>query len=504
MEPITRGNRTIRRTVVLTAAALALAANVAAADVRLPQLGEPADAALSPRDEARIGREVMRQASRSSDVDRDPQLAAYVDNLGQDLARHLPEQPVNGYTFFVIHQNRINAFATPGGYIAIYTGLIREASQESELAGVLAHEIAHVSQRHIARSIMAQQENAPATIAQILGGILLGTINPQAGQALVIGGLAGQAQQQIDYTRSNEEEADRIGIRILAEAGYDPGGMAGFFEVLRRQERGAIDAAPEYLRTHPLSGNRLAEAQSRAERLSRSEQRNDSLDFQLIHARARAIESDEPERLRQRLAATGPYPEIDREAGRQYGLALLEMETGQVGAARERIERLRGQHRDNLWLMLGAAQAERQQGDHKRAEELYRQALDLYPSAWPAALALGDMLRQNNEAERAAGFLARFLRSQERPPPRLWRELARARDAAGQDIATREALAQWYATSFRYSEAIEQLELGLELAEEDSNAEKRLRARLQEVRNAQQGRLVEDPFADGLKSGNGY
>lgn len=466
------------------------------ADVRLPQMGEPADQVLSPRDEARVGRHLMIHARRTLDLDRDPQLTAYINDLGQRLAAHADGEPIDGYTFFVVHESQINAFAAPGGYIGMYTGLIAEAEREAQLAGVLAHEIAHVSQRHIARSIADQQQGAPATLAQIVAGILIGTVNPQAGQATIMTGIAGQAQRQLNFTRAVEHEADRIGIRLLADAGYDPAGMAEFFEILMRQEMGAIDAAPEYLRTHPLSSNRVAEARSRARGLERDGMRADSLDFQIMRARLRALGARDPAVQLRRWSEQGEADDRRRETARQYGMALLEIEEGRPGAAAERIAELRRSDRDNLHLLLAAADAARAMGERDRAAEFYREAADLHPSSWPVALAHAEMLRRADEPARAAALLRRFVRDHPQAPARLWYEMGRAHETAGNRIASREAIAESYARSHQYNHAVRQLEMALEDAEPGSNAEHRLRARLDEVRTQERGRLAQDPLAD--------
>lgn len=478
---------------------LPMAGQQPAAEIRLPQMGEPADQALSQRDEARVGRNLMIHARRTLDIDRDPQLAAYINDIGQRLAANATGQPVDGYTFFVIHQDEINALAAPGGYIGMFTGLIAEAESEAQLAGVLAHEIAHVSQRHIARRIAEQQQNMPLSLAQIIAGILIGSVNPQAGQAAIMTGVGRAAQQQLDYTRSIEAEADRVGIRILAATGYHPEGMAEFFEVLMRQELGAVDSVPEYLRTHPLSSSRVAEARDRARALVTADMRRDSTEFQLMRARLQALNATNPSALAQRWSNAGRRADEAAESGRQYGLALLDLRRNRPGPAAERIARLRQSDRDNLHLLLAAAEAARAQGDDSEADAYYRQARDLHPASWPAVLAHAEMLRQQAEPDRAAGMLTRFLREHDDAPAEMWRAQGRALEEAGRSIASREALAEWYTRSHRYDEAIRQLELGLDEVESGSNAEHRLQARLNDVRSKQRGRLARDPLTDGLR-----
>ena len=206
----------------LAATLLAVACGPAAAEVELPSIGSPVDQVLSPRDEARIGAELMAGARNQLDLNRDPEITGYIRRLGERLAKPVREGPPDGFTFFIVHDPRINAFAAPGGYIGLNSGLVLAAGNEAQLAGVMAHEMAHVTQRHIAKALAATQRNQYKTLAAVLAGLILGGQNPEAAQAAITGGIAAEAQRQINYTRSNEYEADRIGIGILTQAGYDP------------------------------------------------------------------------------------------------------------------------------------------------------------------------------------------------------------------------------------------------------------------------------------------
>lgn len=483
----------IAAAVVLGASAL-LPGPAAEARAELPVIGDPADRVLSPREEAEIGRRLLTQAQQSLTVNRDPQTTAYLDRLGQRLAREAGEPPIDGYTFFVVHNHRINAFAAPGGYIGVNTGLIREAETEAQLAGVLSHEIAHVSQRHIARSIAAAERGSYATVAAVLAGILLGAANPQAGQAAIIGGLAGEQQRQINYTRTVEYEADRIGIRILADAGFEPEGMAEFFDILLRQEMGASDIAPEYLRTHPLSGNRVAEARNRATGLQREGLRRDSLEFQLMRTRLAVLDSNDPAALYHRWENQRAPQGSDMATARDYGLALLELEMNRSTAAAERITRLRREDRDNLYLTLAAGAAARAMGDHEQALDLYAGAADLYPSSWPAELDRAETLIRMDRPDEAAGHLTGFVRSQSRTPPEVWRMLARANREAGRERASHEALAEYYLGAHDYGRAAGQLELAQELSEPNSNAHSRIEARLRDVNALRRGQMADMPI----------
>lgn len=229
---------------------------------QLPEIGVVASEAVPLDKELMIGTAVMRQMRGQAPLLSDPVLIEYLQDLGNRLVVHADNVKFP-FHFFWVNNDVINAFAFFGGHIGVHTGLIHHAKTESELASVLAHEIAHVTQRHIARRMMAQQRSAPLALASMLGGVLLGMANPQAGMAAISAGQAASMQIGLDYTRANETEADRIGINMLARAGFDTRGAADFFSVLMEMER-LGSRMPERLRSHPLSQSRVSDARSRA------------------------------------------------------------------------------------------------------------------------------------------------------------------------------------------------------------------------------------------------
>ena len=218
---------------IITILFLLFSQTAIAQDLNLPDLGNPADAVLSKNDEAQLGRSIMRQIRASGTVVEDPQINEYISEIGHRIASHINESE-RDFTFFVIDDDSINAFALPGGYIGIHSGLLKATRSEDELAGVIAHEIAHVTQRHIARALAAGKKQSLLSTAIMLGAVIAGASG--AGSDAVQGAMAvaqgTQIQQQINFTRENEYEADRIGISALARAGFDPRGMASFFEVM--------------------------------------------------------------------------------------------------------------------------------------------------------------------------------------------------------------------------------------------------------------------------------
>ena len=253
-------------------------------DDELPDFGDSAGAIISPEQEKQLGEGFMRQMRRYAPVVTDEEVEDYVQKLGMSLGE------LSGYygefTFFMLDARGINAFAVPGGFIGIHTALILESHGESEVASVLAHEIVHITQRHTARMIEAQQRMNIPRMAAMLGALAVMAMNPEAGMGALTAVRALSAQGQINFTRANEREADRIGIQLLHEAGYNTHAMADFFQRLQTASRYTDPAfIPEILRTHPVTVNRISEAKERALRLGDAPVREDSYEFHLIRTK---------------------------------------------------------------------------------------------------------------------------------------------------------------------------------------------------------------------------
>src|SRR5450631_4766415 len=271
------------------------AAGPSATDQELPDLGSPATAAVSLDEEYQVGRMWARQMRAQGLVIEDPEVSDYIQEIGHSLSSHA-EEGQHQFYYFVLKDPVINAFAMPGGFIAIQSGLILATSNENELAGVMAHETAHVTQRHLVRGLLDQSHAGLMSTAAMLAAILLGATagrgSPDAMEGAILATQSAAIQHQINYTRANEFEADRIGIGTMASAGYDPLGMASFFQTLDRNspDPSRIKAV-EFLIDHPLSAERVAEARNRAEIIGRIHH-EDSLGYQLTRERLRSLIGD--------------------------------------------------------------------------------------------------------------------------------------------------------------------------------------------------------------------
>lgn len=271
---------------LMVALPLLFPANIFAAG--LPDLGDASQATFSPQEERELGLRIMREIRTDPSYLDDAEVAGYLTHLGNRLLLNSREsRPDQEFEFFAVKDPMINAFALPGGFMGFNTGLILTAQSESELAGVMAHEIAHVTQKHLARMIAGQRYSILTTLAAVALAVLASRTNQQAAQAVLIGSQARQIQSQLDFTRDHEKEADRIGLNILISAGLDPRGMSEFFERLQTAGRFRENGAPSYLRTHPITYERIADIDNRTHSLP-YRQVADSLDFQLVRAKLRA------------------------------------------------------------------------------------------------------------------------------------------------------------------------------------------------------------------------
>jgi predicted Zn-dependent protease len=263
MIPVKQKHRILNRfliAILITAVSLSSVAQTGR--VHLPELGNSASDVLSNSEEREYAQGLIRQMRAYELLNEDPLINDFFSDMGYNLAAS-SDQPEAAFTFVVLDQPVINAFAAPGGVIALYSGLILLADTQDEVAGVLAHEIAHITQLHMYRAFEKGKTMNVLAMLAMLGLILAGGGNGEVIQGAVMGAQAMAAQAQINFTRHNEVEADRVGIRTLSAAGYDPQGMADFFEKMGQTSRANGEGPPEFLRTHPVSVNRVAEAKSR-------------------------------------------------------------------------------------------------------------------------------------------------------------------------------------------------------------------------------------------------
>lgn len=442
----------------------------------LPDLGDHSASVLSATEEAKLGREFMREIRRQLDFVDDIELVAYVNQLGQALVRN-SDQPNRVFTFYLVRDSTLNAFAVPGGHITLHTGLITTTKHEAELASVVAHEIAHITQSHMARMVArAKRQNLPA-MAALIAAILIGG---QAGTAAIAATQAGLIERQLAYSRSFEQEADAIGIATLARANYDPRAMPAFFNRLQQYSRSQESNAPEFLRTHPLTYNRIVESISRAENYARVEN-PDETKFLLMQAKIRALYgSTNPTKVANSFAARLENNSFQNLAVERYGHALALAGNGEYGAARAKISGLLEADPDQLSYSIALGQIELAAGRPANAVEAYRAAQTRHPDNLVLDLYFVEALIASKNYSEAKKILKRQLLTR-RGDPRLHRLLARTEGESGNSLAAHQELAEFHYYNGNPREALRQLTLAKKYTGDSFYAQSSVNARIEEI-----------------------
>lgn len=450
-------------------------------DLGLPDFGDASASNISPMEEQRMGAEFMRAIRGSVTIVDDPEIAEYIQGLGYRLLAHADPQPYP-YTFFVVADPSVNAFAGPGGYIGVHSGLILASESESELASVLAHEIAHVTQHHLLRAIDKSNRNALPATAALIAALVLAGQNPQLGQAVLATTIASGAQASINFTRAHELEADRVGVSILAGAGFDPRSMPAFFEQLQQSTRFYESGAPELLRTHPVTTSRIADTRARAEQYPRVNN-VDTLSYRLMRAKLRVLTSKNLEQTIDYFAKapTGTTP--DQEAARRYGHALAQLAAGHANIAAQEIDKLIAKDPDRIQYRLAQGQIASAQGPSRAALAIYGDALKLYPRDYALTIAYAQELLLSGQPVPARQALQDYLRTRE-PRPLVYKLLAQAENDAGAPVESKQALAEYAHLLGQTQSAIEHLTQALGLIKKDDfYRASRIEARLKELKS---------------------
>ena len=475
---------------IAIAAMLSFASAAAAQDSKLPDIGSSAGNVLSPAKQAEYGAMTLAQLRHAGYVLDDPLLGGWLDDVGQRLGG-ASDKPQQHFTFFMLRDRQINAFATLGGYIAMNAGLVLAADREDEVAGVLSHEVAHVTQQHVLRGAeRAQRDSLPILLA------MLGTIvaaqksssnsSGDATSAAVLGGLGLLQQRQIDYTRDNESEADRIGIRAMARGGYDPEGMADFFEklqsVIRINQGDERTRTPGYLQTHPITLTRVSEARERAVSLEKAaptatlrvvsnpllpagmqiatggaHARGDTGDFDWARERLRVLSANTP------AQAILEYQQMQSKQAlndaQRYGMAFAQQQAGNQAEAVRGMTAVLAAHPDSMWLQISLGVAEAKSGRVADVDRRFEAMLARRPTHRALVLSYAQVLAERNtpaSGARAVSILRPLLGTS--ADDLLFQQAyARANEIAGDDVRAGEAWAEAAYLNGRPEQALVQL-----------------------------------------------
>lgn len=505
----------LRALLLTTAVTLALAMPLAQAQEKLPDIGSSAGELLTPARQAEYGAMMLRELRNYGYLLDDPLVNDWLQTMGTRLGSN-SDQPRQPYTFFVMKDRQINAFATLGGYIGVNAGLVLTAEREDEVAAVLSHEIAHVTQQHVLRGVeRAQRDQIPILLGMLAAVVAAqasnSTSSGNATMAAISSGMGLMQQRQINYTRSNESEADRLGIRTLARSGYDVDAMAGFFERMSAAMRGNEGgySVPEFLRTHPVNITRISEAKARADQMKKDTvllttstpsgerkervdpadpglaepllrgnnpllpssvlripmgqlSRGASGDFDWARERLRVLSADSTAELEREYADMAKRQKDGLNDAQRYGQALAMMRGGRSGAtqARQTLAGLLQTRQDNLWLALALGEAELRAGQTAQANSRFEQLLREHPNSRPVALTYAEILNEqgNREAGQRAQAMLRPLLSQSGNDPVFQQRYARASELAGDSVRASEAYAEAAFLSGRPEQSLMQLQ----------------------------------------------
>jgi predicted Zn-dependent protease len=448
----------------------------------LPEIGVVASSTISLDKEVLIGDALMRQLRAQAPIINDPLLDEYIQDIGNRLVAQADNVKFP-YKFFIINSPDINAFAFFGGHIGIHTGLIYNARNESELASVLAHEVSHVTQRHIARSIEAREKSSPLQIASMLGSILLAAVNPEAGIAALSVTNAASAQSSINYTRQNEKEADRVGISILANAGFDPNGASSFFSILAEKNR--LKSTPlAFLLTHPLPESRVADARSRAASF-RPRNIPPSINFHLAKTRILARYYANPKRNIEYFSDIIQKQSYVFKHAAEYGLALSYLANEQFELALGLIDGLLQQDPNNLFYLDTYTDIAIEMDQHHKAID--RLSAQIVHASYNRVLTLNlaNVLIKSEIFEKAITLLKDYLLIN--PNNLLAHQLlSDAYESSEQKLEMHQIKAEVYALVAAYPRAIDELHTAYNFANERNIEQKRIRARIEQFRTAQE------------------
>ncbi|QLC74313.1 M48 family metallopeptidase [Pseudomonas sp. LPB0260] len=470
----------LRPTLLTLACLLALPAT--ASD--LPSLGDASSSLVSPQQEHQLGRAWLGLLRGQISQLSDPQLKEFVESSVYRLSETSQLQD-RRLEFVLLDSPQINAFAAPGGIIGVNGGLFLYAQTEAEYASVMAHELAHLSQRHFARGLEAQQRMQVPMMAAMLAGIVAAAAGAgDVGIATIASTQAAAIQEQRRFSRQNEQEADRIGLVNLEKAGFDPRAMPSMFERLMRQYR-YDRKPPEFLLTHPVSESRIADTRNRAEQHAGGGIK-DSLRYQLMRARVSLIYEGTPglaaKRFRSMLEEN---PKLDAA---RYGLALAQIKGGQHQQARETLQPLLQNEPNDPTYNLAQIELDIAASRLDEAQARIERLLALYPNSYPLQQARVDLLLKQGRAQDAERALDELLKSRAKDPD-IWYLVAEVRGLSGNTVGLHQARAEYFALVGDFDEAIEQLDFAKRRASNNFQLASRIDARQRELMEDQ--RMIE-------------
>ena len=449
-----------------------------AKEIELPLLGDSSSGIVSKQQEYQLGRTWLKVfRSRVTEHD-DPLMQLYFEELIYNLAVFSDlENPE--LELVIIKNPTMNAFAVPGGVVGIHTGLFAFAENEDQMVSVLAHELAHLSQRHFARGLEARRSSSMVTLAGLLAGLVVAaTVGGDAGMAAMSASQAYAAESQLRYSRSNEQEADRIGLQTMERSGRDPSAAGDMFETLLSKTRYSGTRIPEFLLTHPVTEKRIADARGRSMGSSRRHY-IEHPDYYLMQARA-IVAMDSSTKISITKFQTELKNNTLRPDAANYGLALAYLNAGEFIKAERLIAALLAEHPRQIAYQYTDIEIDLAQENYATALSKLNGLLALTPNNYPLMALESEILWQDHQYEKSATVLTLLTRN--RPEdPMLWYRLAEVRGLAGNISGVHEARAEYFILVGAFDLAREQLGLATKLVTADFKRSAIVSQRLRDV-----------------------
>jgi predicted Zn-dependent protease len=468
--------------------------------INLPDFGDSSGQLITPEEERKFGKRFFKYINEKATLNNDLEIHEYIESLGQGLVKN-SDSPNLPFHFFVVMDQAINAFAGPGGYIGINAGLILKSQAEGELASVMAHEIAHVTQRHLYRAYEASKQlSIPATMATV-ASLLLGFISPELAHAALIATQAGSVQYQINFTRDNEQEADRVGMQILSQSAYDPRNMVSFFEILQEASRMYGKGPPEFLRTHPLPISRISDAAARAERFPRQQQKN-SLGYELIKVKLELMKQETSEQSRKTTVSVGPNQLIDssqqktslnsaQKLAAQYKQALHAYSNKHYQQALVILQKLTAQHPQQLYFLTALAHAENKAGHPQKALKIWKTTYQAFPGRLSILMPYAQLLADNKQTGQARELLQHAIWNGKKLPE-LYKALAETYYKQDQKAQAHRYLGEYHHLRGELKLAVTQLRLAAKTAQDNFYMTEIVAEQLKQIRHEIKDREEED------------
>ncbi len=434
------------------------------AEIELPNLGDTSSIMISPAQEKMLGQRWLRAYRSQVPTSSDPMIIDYLEQLFARLIPHsqLSEKRID---LVVAENNTLNAFAVPGNIIGIHTGLLMYAKTENQLTAVLTHELGHLSQRHYARRLEQQKNMMMPMLAGMLAGLVLAAnSNSDAGMAAIMGTQAAAQQASLAFSRQNEQEADRIGMQTIVEAGLDPYAAADMFEQMVRANR-LNRRPPEYLLTHPVSETRVADARNRAMQYERKPV-EDNLEFLLVRTRVR-VKAEETPQLAARMFKSELDKESDNPDASRYGLALALTEASQFDAARNALAPLLEKDPTRVTYQIMRADIEVAAERYKAGLDILETQLKQHPNSYPLIIRHAEALMKAGLYQQCADILDRYSRKRSNDDY-VWYLLAEVNGLAGNILGVHEARAEYFILNGVYDRAQIQLRNALKMTQGNS------------------------------------